>query len=136
MVQPMSKRYTASDADFLRSGELDRHLRRMRLTYRRRRDALLAAIARHLGGWQVRGVAAGLHLVAQLPPGLREPEAARVAASQSIRVYPMRDYRVRVSPANPPALVLGYAGLNEAQLREAVRRLAEATCARRTARSS
>jgi GntR family transcriptional regulator/MocR family aminotransferase len=121
-------------ADFLRSGDLDRHLRRMRRTYRRRRDALRAAIARHLGGWQTQGVAAGLHLVATLPTGLDEREVVRAAARQSIRVYPMRDYRARPSADDPPALVLGYAGLNEAQVREAVRRLAEATGARRMAR--
>src|SRR5262249_53877518 len=34
-------------ADFLRSGELDRHLRRMRAVYQRRRDVLLAALVRH-----------------------------------------------------------------------------------------
>jgi GntR family transcriptional regulator/MocR family aminotransferase len=117
-------------AEFLRSGDLDRHLRRMRLTYRRRRDALLAAIARHLVGWRTRGVAAGLHLVAELPPGLGELEATRAAAGHSIRVYPLREYRGRPSPAHPPALVLGYSGLNEAQIREAVRLLAKATLAR------
>ena len=35
-------------ADLLERGELDRHLRRMRPIYRGRRDALLAALARHL----------------------------------------------------------------------------------------
>ena len=33
-------------ADFLARGELDRHLRRMRLRYRARRDALVAALGR------------------------------------------------------------------------------------------
>jgi GntR family transcriptional regulator/MocR family aminotransferase len=31
-------------ADFLRCGEFDRHLRRMRALYRRRRDALIATL--------------------------------------------------------------------------------------------
>ncbi len=35
-------------ADFVARGEFDRHLRRMRPIYRRRRDALLAALERHL----------------------------------------------------------------------------------------
>jgi GntR family transcriptional regulator / MocR family aminotransferase len=117
-------------AEFLTSGELDRHLRRMRLTYRRRRDALLSAIGRHLPGWEPLGIAAGLHLVVQLPPGLTEHDAVRAAGRQSIRVYPMGQYRSRPSGHAQPALVLGYAGLNEAQLREAVRRLAEALRAR------
>ncbi len=52
-------------AAFLERGELDRHLRRTRPVYRRRRDALLAALA----GLEVEGVAAGLHVLARLPAG-------------------------------------------------------------------
>lgn len=54
-------------AQFLRNGELDRHLRRMRNQYRTRRDALLEAMSRHCPGWRVRGAAAGLHCVAEVP---------------------------------------------------------------------
>ena len=34
--------------DFIARGELDRHLRRMRLRYQRRREALMEALERHL----------------------------------------------------------------------------------------
>ena len=51
----------------------------MRPVYRRRRDALLVALARHLPWLQPVGVSAGLHLVTWLPPHLDE---AAVAASQ------------------------------------------------------
>jgi GntR family transcriptional regulator / MocR family aminotransferase len=47
-------------ADFIAHGELDRHLRASRLEYRRRRDALIAALARHLPETTVGGIAAGL----------------------------------------------------------------------------
>ena len=64
-------------ADFLERGELDRHLRRTRTVYRARRDALVAALARHLPGCEPAGVAAGLHLVVHLPPGADERGRAR-----------------------------------------------------------
>ena len=51
-------------ADFLARGELDRHLRRMRPVYRRRRDALLRALRDQLPELEPAGIAAGLHLVA------------------------------------------------------------------------
>lgn len=38
----------AALADFLARGELDRHLRRMRLEYRRRRDTIVEALAREV----------------------------------------------------------------------------------------
>ena len=46
-------------ADFLDRGELDRHLRRMRMRYRKRRDALVEALTETLPEAAVSGVAAG-----------------------------------------------------------------------------
>jgi GntR family transcriptional regulator/MocR family aminotransferase len=59
-------------ADFLDCGEFDRHLRRMRPLYRRRRDALLAALRERTPQLEPAGIAAGLHLVAYLPDGVDE----------------------------------------------------------------
>ncbi|HEX3517977.1 MAG TPA: PLP-dependent aminotransferase family protein, partial [Solirubrobacteraceae bacterium] len=46
--------------DFIARGELDRHMRRMRLRYQQRREALLAALARWLPQGRTEGAAAGL----------------------------------------------------------------------------
>ena len=45
-------------ARFLARGDLDRHLRRMRIRYRTRRDAMVAALAAELPEARVRGIAA------------------------------------------------------------------------------
>jgi GntR family transcriptional regulator/MocR family aminotransferase len=105
-------------ADFLAAGELDRHLRRMRPIYRRRRDALLAALARHLPRLRPAGVAAGQHLVAWLPPGLTEEAAERAAACVGVAVSGIRQYRLG-SPA-PQGLIYGYASLSERAITEGV----------------
>ncbi len=110
-------------AELLERGEIDRHLRRMRVLYRRRRDVLVDALARHLPDWEPRGIAAGLHLLVRLPRGVGERDVERAAAGRSVRVYPMADYRSR---RGPPELVLGYAGLGETQIRSGVARLAAA----------
>ncbi|GLW16410.1 GntR family transcriptional regulator [Streptomyces sp. NBRC 13847] len=66
-------------ADFLASGAYDRHLRGMRLRYRRRRDQLVAALAERAPHVRVSGIAAGLHAILELPPGTEQAvvEAAR-----------------------------------------------------------
>ncbi|WP_222425541.1 MocR-like pyridoxine biosynthesis transcription factor PdxR [Amycolatopsis acidiphila] len=56
-------------ADLITRGEFDRHLRRMRPVYRRRRDALLTALSRRLPALVPTGVSAGLHLMMWLPAG-------------------------------------------------------------------
>jgi len=111
-------------AEFLREGELDRHLRRMRSIYRLRRDALIAALARHLPDWRPTGAAAGLHLVAELPASLDDQEVVRLSATRPIRVYPMRDYCFKASPG--PALVFGYGSLAEGQIGLGISQLAAA----------
>ncbi|WFB08976.1 PLP-dependent aminotransferase family protein [Streptomyces sp. LX-29] len=56
-------------AEFIDSGAYDRHVRGMRLRYRRRRDQLVAALAERAPHIRVSGIAAGLHAVLELPPG-------------------------------------------------------------------
>jgi GntR family transcriptional regulator / MocR family aminotransferase len=110
-------------ADLLGRGEVDRHLRRNRVRYRARRDALVAALGVHAPQVSVRGIAAGLHAVAELPPRAEEARVAAAARRRSVGVYPISDYRFGGSAA-PPALVLGYGGLGEPAIRRGVALLA------------
>jgi GntR family transcriptional regulator/MocR family aminotransferase len=68
-------------ADFLARGQYDRHIRRMRLRYRRRRDALVDALTGFKVG--IRGLPAGLHLLLHLPDG-NEHEVLRRAAEAGV----------------------------------------------------
>jgi GntR family transcriptional regulator/MocR family aminotransferase len=52
--------------DFIARGELDRHLRRTRQRYARRREALLEAVARHLPQARLSDGTAGLYELAEL----------------------------------------------------------------------
>ncbi len=97
-------------AVLLERGELDRHVRRSRLEYRRRRDALVAALARHLPQARLHGAAAGLHVYVELP-GVDVP--ALVAAAD-IGLEGTAD-----------ALILGYGRISVPAIEPAVRRLAE-----------
>jgi GntR family transcriptional regulator / MocR family aminotransferase len=109
-------------ADFLTRGELDRHLRRTRRHYRRRRDVLIASLHRHVPTLRIQGVAAGLHLMVELDPTANEKEVVAAAAKLSVRVYGVRAHRAH-NPG-PPALLLGYGNLSHAAIAEGVRRLA------------
>ncbi|MFD9358849.1 PLP-dependent aminotransferase family protein [Streptomyces sp. NPDC060031] len=92
-------------AEFIRSGAYDRHVRGMRMRYRRRRDELVAAVS---GRVDVSGIAAGLHAVLDLPPGT-EREVMRSAAWQDLAVHPLSSFRHPDSVVPPrEALVVGY----------------------------
>jgi GntR family transcriptional regulator/MocR family aminotransferase len=117
-------------ADFLVRGELDRHLRRMRLRYRARRDSLVDALADALPEATISGIAAGLHATVQLPRGDDEEAILEEARRRRIELTTMSDYRMAPG-AGPPTLLLGYAQIPEAAIRPGVEALADAVRATR-----
>ncbi len=119
-------------AALIDSGAYERHVRRMRRAYERRREALLGAMARELPeGTEVLGAAAGLHVVMRLPPTSLGDELALVTAARrrGVAVYPLSPSfaaGARRSPSRGAAFVLGYASLSSTQIVEGVRLLGEA----------
>jgi GntR family transcriptional regulator/MocR family aminotransferase len=111
-------------ADFLDRGEFERHLRRMRPVYRRRRDALLAALRRELPDFEPVGAAAGLHLVTYLPLGMDERTLIEAAARRGVALYGLAPYRL-AGPGRP-GLVFGYATLDEEAVRRGIALVAQA----------
>ncbi|MGH3123628.1 MAG: PLP-dependent aminotransferase family protein, partial [Streptosporangiaceae bacterium] len=110
-------------AEFLTSGAYDRQVRRSRLAYRRRRDHLVGAVRRHVPQARVTGVAAGLHALLELPPGLDEDEIiARAAARHDLALDGLGPYSAAAGP-HRPALVIGYATPPEHAFTGAVARL-------------
>lgn len=115
-------------ADFIAEGHFARHLRRMSRLYRARRDVLLASLGEHLAGLvEPGGTGAGLHLVGWLQGGLDEDAISKAAAARGVGVYPLS--RFRLGTEGPGGLVLGYAGLDEARIRDGIRQLAQAITA-------
>jgi GntR family transcriptional regulator/MocR family aminotransferase len=110
-------------AGLLAGGAYDRHLRAVRARYRGRRDALVRSLGVHLPDAAVRGVAAGLHLYLDLPPGTREQAVVAAALARGLRVEPVGP--MRLSPGGP-ALALGYCSLTEGRLERAAVLLAQA----------
>lgn len=92
-------------AEFIRSGAYDRHVREMRLRYRRRRDELVAAVGDRAA---VSGIAAGLHAVLDLPAG-GERATLRAAAWQDLGLRPLSSFRHPEAAMAPrEALVVGF----------------------------
>lgn len=122
-------------ARLMESGELERHLRLLRGRHRRRRDAMIAAVAEHLPGAVVHGAAAGLHLTVTFdgrdgagsygtgPAGVTDTELAAAALGCGVKVQPLSWHRLR---PGPPGLVLGYAASHPDAVTEGVRLLGRA----------
>ena len=112
-------------ADFLDSGGYARQLRLLRRAYHARRDTLVAALQGRLPDCRVSGIAAGLHLVVSLPPGLEPALVVELAARRGVAVMDLDSCRATADP-DRPGLVLGYGNLPDRLVEEAVVRLAAA----------
>ncbi len=111
-------------ADFITRGELDRHLRRMRLLYRGRRETIVRALAANLPEASLGGVAAGLYAAVTLGPEVSEPALLRAAAAAGVAVEGLA--ASRVTAGGLPGLLLGYANLTEPAIERGIELLAAA----------
>jgi len=112
----------AALAQFMLSGQYERHIRRMRRLYRIRRDALLGALADEFGERATVGERhGGINLLVTLDLALTEEEIVRRAASEGIGLRGASRY-FRTPPAGPTFL-LGFAQPDPATIRDGIRRL-------------
>jgi GntR family transcriptional regulator / MocR family aminotransferase len=106
-------------ATLVQSGRYDRHLRRMRASYARRRATLVDALTEHAPQVELHGLAAGFHAVAHLPDSLSEPALVSAAGARSIGLYGMSRYRSS-GAISPPQLVLGFGNLREGAIAQGI----------------
>jgi GntR family transcriptional regulator/MocR family aminotransferase len=96
----------------IESGAYDRHLRRMRRVYHRRRTTMLAALAAAVPGAPSASMDAGLHVLWHLPDGVDEARVLTAAHARGVTLLGLSQCRVA---AGGPGLVLGYGNVAEHQ---------------------
>ena len=112
-------------AEFIADGHLGRHIRRMRMLYLERQNALLEALHHELGGAvEVRSHEAGMHVLAWLQKGMRDSVVSRRAGELGVEAPALTTYRAK--PGGRPGLVLGYAAYAEREIRAATEVLGKA----------
>lgn len=110
-------------AEFIQAGHLDRHVRRMRVTYAERQAVLVEAVKQQLTGFlDIEPSGSGLHLVGWLRNGLDDRVVSREAAAHGVDVWPLSLHYVNPGPGS--AILLGYAGMTPAEIRAGVQTLA------------
>lgn len=110
-------------AEFIISGEFERHLRRMRKVYAERRRALLDAIDRHLGDRvDITGTRAGLHMMLRLNDveQISLDEIIERAAAVGVGIYSAQP--LYNSHTAAPELLIGYTTMTPAEIGEGISR--------------
>jgi GntR family transcriptional regulator/MocR family aminotransferase len=107
-------------AELIRSGAYDRHLRKLRHHYRKRRDAVVAVFARH--PWITpSGISAGQHLVGEMANGTDAGIVVVRTLDRGLGIRNVSDYSLEHSTIN--GIVIGYGASTAWEQSQALRTL-------------
>jgi GntR family transcriptional regulator / MocR family aminotransferase len=126
-ARALADRHAPGDAQavlarFIADGHLLRHLNRMRELYPQRQRALIAALAEATGGrLQLPPAEQGMHLVHELPGARNDLAVSQRALQAGVVLAPLSRYTIE---SRRRGWLFGYAGYDEAALRQAARRVA------------
>ena len=103
---------------FITEGHLERHLRRMRICYDRRRQVLVTALKTSFGDLvEILGDSAGLHLVARLHLDLTDQAIIQCATQVGVYISSLQVHNLRPCQGD---FILGYTEVNEAQIQAGI----------------
>jgi len=95
-------------AEFFADHAYDRHVRRMRSEYRRRRELLVTELAARVPQARVLGVAAGLQATIELPHGTDPENVVAHGLRRGLEFETLAGYAAELDKPHPPAIVLAY----------------------------
>ena len=116
-------------ADFITEGHFARHIRRMRLLYQERQEALVEAARREMpDSLEVHEAECGLQLVGWLPEGVSDFAAVEAAKRYGVESRALSFYSIE--PPKRGGLLLGYAFVPVDDIMEAAKQLGKALAQR------
>jgi GntR family transcriptional regulator/MocR family aminotransferase len=119
----------ATLAQFMRNGSLKGQLKRVRQTYMRRRDAVIASLDEHFGEGRLTGREGGTHMLWRVPSSVcSATELARRARLVGVGLHPLQEGVIfhQNYAGSDQSILLGYTHLAEAQIADAMARVARA----------
>lgn len=106
---------------FIEGGYFERHLNKMRNTYKRKRERLVTLIKENFNDVEIIGTNAGLHLLLKFKSGISEEVLINKAKKAGIKILGLSNcYEDKIGREKESTIFLGYAGLREEELEEAI----------------
>jgi len=110
--QPVSRILQKSLEIFIREGLWEKHLRKMRVLYKKKQDLLLSAIAEVFEGKvTVIGAEAGLHILLEVHTSKEEAELIQRAEVAGIRLKNTTHNWINPPKDKDPVIFIGFAGM-------------------------
>lgn len=110
-------------AQLLNLGAVERHLRRMRVRHRKKRNLIADYLRQHFPDWQWRLPTGGLHFWIQLPAKEDAEQIIQQLWQQKIQLFSGSEYCDRDCQESQRFLILGFGAVTELQIHQAFERL-------------
>jgi len=106
-------------SEFISQGHFSRHIRRMKLLYKKAQDDLVSLINQHLKNVLTPvPVEAGMHLLAWLPPTINAETIAKEALKERVIIHPLTNFSLLFKQQN--GLILGFTGFSFIEMEAAI----------------
>lgn len=124
---PVSRINQAILTEFIKEGYFEKHLNRMRKIYKGKHDYMLEQLHSHFsdGLLDISADNAGLYIILHYHGPLTDEAIEEKAEKNGIRLRPLKGYYANLPAAYRPSYLLGFANLEEAQIRDGIALLAE-----------
>ncbi|KMK76226.1 PLP-dependent aminotransferase family protein [Alkalihalobacillus pseudalcaliphilus] len=113
-------------ASFMKSGDFEKHLNRMRKIYRKKLEKVLSLLKTYEESIQLIGEHSGLHIVLKINNDHTENELIDLSAKANMKVYPLSNYSLKKGVQDAPQFLLGFAHIPEHELERAINQLLKA----------
>lgn len=125
--QSASRIHQETLALFMKNGDWERHIRKMRTLYRKKHGALLQCLQEHFGAYiQIKGQDAGLSVTVEVKSESTPQQLKQIAAASGVRVYPTAHKWVHPQENGLPAFQCGFGGQTIEEIEGGVRLLKRA----------
>ncbi|ANB56743.1 bacterial regulatory s, gntR family protein [Anoxybacillus sp. B7M1] len=122
--QPVATVVQKALALFMEKGYLERHIRKMRTVYAKKRQTLIHAIYDHFGEHAtIIGEKAGLHLLVHFHHVMDADRLVKEAKGRGIHIYSVAKYWFDSQTSPPPYILLGFGSMTEQEMIEAIQLL-------------
>ncbi|HDR7794797.1 TPA: PLP-dependent aminotransferase family protein [Bacillus luti] len=114
-------------ANFIQSGNWERHINRSRTLYKRKHQTLVKSITKEMGtNVQILGEQSGLHIVLHVHNNMNEEELIAAAKKQSIKLYPLSPYDFVTDLRKESYVLLGFGSIPENKIEMVIQLLTNA----------
>lgn len=122
--QTASRVHQETLALFMKNGDWERHIRKMRTLYRKKHETMLRLLQEQMGpSIRIMGQDAGMSVTVEVNSASTSKELTRIAAAAGIRVYPT-DHKWMNPPINGrPTFQFGFGGQSVQDMEEGIRLL-------------